>query len=228
MRFTDFSFRSAALGTLGLLVLSGCSHVGQDDFDAEMAQIRAEMESGDEAVAERLGARVDDVEDRTMALEERMDALETALRTLEEEFDVTVERMETALRFNTPIHFGFDRHALTPEHEPLLERFSAVVGEYYPGALVTVEGFTDPAGSESYNLALGQRRADAVRDWLVGSGGLADGLVRSISYGEDTSRLVREGETGPGAAGRQNRRVVFVIDHADGELSRGIVAGSEM
>lgn len=225
MRFTDLTFRSAAMGTLGLaLVLGGCSHVGQDDFDAEMAQIRAEIETGDE----RLGTRIDDVESRTMALEERMDALETELRALEEEFDVTVERMETALRFNTPIHFGFDRHALTSEHEPLLERFSAVLSEYYPGALVTVEGFTDPAGSESYNLALGQRRADTVRDWLVGSGGLSDDLVRAISYGENTSRLVREGETGPGAEGRENRRVVFVIDHAEGELSRGIISESGM
>jgi peptidoglycan-associated lipoprotein len=46
----------------------------------------------------------------------------------------------------------------------VLDRFATVVKEYYPGALVTVEGFADPAGGEIYNLRLGQRRAEAVRD----------------------------------------------------------------
>jgi peptidoglycan-associated lipoprotein len=93
----------------------------------------------------------------------------------------------------------------------LVDRLASVLREYYPEALITVEGFTDPAGSVAYNLALGQRRADEVRTHLLGQG-MAPGQVRAISYGKDTSRLVRPGARGP-EAGAENRRVVIVIDH---------------
>jgi peptidoglycan-associated lipoprotein len=99
-----------------------------------------------------------------------------------------------------------------------------VLSEYYPEALITVEGFTDPSGSAAYNLRLGQARADNVRGYLVTQSGLSDGQVRSVSYGEDTSRLVRPGAQGPGMEGRENRRVVIVIDHPDAWTSMATVA----
>lgn len=203
-----------ATGTLALsIALGGCATVGQDEFNAEIASIRAEIVDGDERVMNGLGQRIDGLDARTAALEGQMDELEGALRSLESEFDVTVERLEASLMFSTPIHFGFDRADVTADHTPLLERFASVVNGHYPNALVTVEGFTDPAGSEAYNLELGQRRADAVRTWLVDEGSLVADLVRAVSYGEDTSRLVRDGASGPGAAGEANRRVVFVVEH---------------
>ncbi len=185
---------------------SACAHVGQEDFDAGMAELRAEIIRGDEDVSRRLGGRIDSVEGRLAQLEQELAALES-------EFDVTVEKMETALRLHVPVYFDFDAAALGPEARVALGRFGGVVREYYPESLVTVEGFTDPSGSAEYNRRLGQRRADAVRDHLVGEAGLFDGLVRAVSYGEDTRRLVIPGETGPGQAGWQNRRVVLVIDH---------------
>lgn len=196
----------------------GCAHVGQDDFDAEMATLRADIEAGDEEVSQRLGARIDGLDARTSALESQMRTLETELRALEDEFDVTVERMEMALRFNTPIHFGFDESDLMPEHRPLLERFASVVQEHYPGVILTVEGFTDPAGSEAYNKRLGQKRADAVRDWFVAQGSMMEDRVRAVSYGENTDRLVRAGAQGPGNEARLNRRVVVVIEHSDAAM----------
>lgn len=209
------TYRFAGLALLLSIGAAGCAHVGQDDFDAEITALRAEMAEGDQQVADELGNRIDGVEARTEALETRMATLEGELRSLEQEFDVTVERLEASLRFNTPIHFGFDRADVTNDHEPLLERFASVVNEHYPNAVVTVEGFTDPAGSEAYNMQLGQRRADAVRSWLVGDGAMVGERVRAVSYGEDTSRLVRDDATGPGDEGQVNRRVVFVIDHAE-------------
>jgi len=59
---------------------------------------------------------------------------------------------------------------------------------------------------------LGQRRAEAVRDYLVQTGGLPAGQVRAVSYGEDRNRQARTGATGE--AGRDNRRVSLVIDYA--------------
>ena len=52
----------------------------------------------------------------------------------------------------------------------------------------------------------------AVRDYLVGTGGLSASQVRTVSYGEDRNRQVHEGATGE--AGRYNRRVSLVVDYA--------------
>ena len=93
----------------------------------------------------------------------------------------------------------------------LLDDFAKVISQHYPGAVVTVEGFADPAGSTSYNRRLGERRADAVRDYLVQSGLSADHL-RAVSYGEATNRQVERGQTRE--AGAPNRRVTLVVDFA--------------
>lgn len=194
---------------------SGCATVKQDQFDQEMAQLRAEMSQGDSAVAGRvdaLGARVDQ-------LNARMDRLQGALSDLESEMDATVQRFEASLRFVTPIRFAFDDATVDGEGEEILTRFASVLRDAYPGAMVTVEGFTDPAGSEAYNLRLGQRRADAVRTVLVDELGLSGEQVRAISYGEDTRRLVAPGASGPGASGAANRRVALVVDHPGGSQS---------
>lgn len=96
----------------------------------------------------------------------------------------------------------------------MLDRFASVVKEYYPGALVTVEGFTDPAGSAAYNLRLGQQRADAVREYLAVAGGLETAELKAVSYGESRNRQVVPGAKGPGDVALENRRVALVIDHA--------------
>lgn len=96
----------------------------------------------------------------------------------------------------------------------MLERFATVVKQYYPGALVTVEGFTDPAGSVGYNQRLGQRRADAVKEYLATAGGFASDSLKAVSYGKAKQRQVVPWAHGPGQTGEENRRVALVIDHA--------------
>jgi len=197
--------RTATVASLVLvLVASGC--VRSSTFRSEVDQLRGEIQAGDAEIDRRLSGRID-------AVEQRMLVLERELLALEEEFGARVERMEQALRVHTPVHFGFDEARLEADQFPLLERIGAVLREYYPQALVTVEGFTDPAGSPAYNKVLGQRRADEVRAFLLSQGWLTEGQVRAVSYGADAQRLVRPGAQGPGTAGRENRRVVIVIDH---------------
>ncbi|MDT8341637.1 MAG: OmpA family protein [Longimicrobiales bacterium] len=195
----------------GALLLSACAHVGEEDFQAEMTRIRAEMTDGDAA----LGARIDGVEASVAALEQRMNSLESELQTLAQEYDAQVSRLEASLRFAAPVHFDFDVAEVRPGDRELLMRFASVVREHYPEALVTVEGFTDPSGSTAYNLQLGQRRADAVRGVLVDQGRLTGDRVRAVSYGEDTARLINTGAAGrENPAAVANRRVVLVVDHA--------------
>ena len=85
-----------------------------------------------------------------------------------------------------------------------------MIRDHHPGTLITVEGFADPLGSVAYNKKLGQERADAVRDYLVQTGGLPADKVRAVSYGEAKNRQVAPGATGD--AGAQNRRVALVIE----------------
>ncbi len=200
---------------------SACKTVSPDDLDASLASLRSDMQSemaaGDQRVASELNGRVDGVE-------RRMAALEADLQQMERDFEVSIARLEDELRFNVPVYFGFDDATVETDDEAVLNRFSTVAQKYYPNALITVEGFTDPAGNEAYNLWLGEQRAKAVAQYLVGSTAIPEGRVKAVSYGEDTRRLVNDG-WGPDGAGWENRRVVLVIDH-NGQLP-AMVSDSE-
>ncbi|MEX2048900.1 MAG: OmpA family protein [Gemmatimonadota bacterium] len=198
----------AALGLAG--IAAGCSTVSPDEMDASLAtvreEMRREMQAGDQAVTQQLGGRITTVEGRVAALD-------ADLQQMEQDFEVAIQRLEEELRFDVPVYFAFDDATVEAEDQAVLDRFSAVAQKYYPNAVITVEGFTDAAGPEQYNTTLGQRRADAVRTYLTANGGLAADMVRAVSYGEDTRRLVQPTGSGPGMAGWENRRVVLVIDH---------------
>ena len=147
-------------------------------------------------------------------MERRLDALDQELQAFRGEYNVSLERTREQLKFNVPVHFEYASSELREADRPVLDRFAAVVKEYYPGAMVTVEGFTDPAGSAAYNRKLGQHRADAVKEYLASAGGFETGQVKAVSYGEARNRQVVPGARGPGDAGIENRRVALVIDHA--------------
>lgn len=192
-------------------LLAGCSTVSPDELQTELADIRQEMSSGDN----QLSSRIDGVEGSVEALNRRMNQLESELEGLADEYEATVARLESSLRFAAPVHFGFDADEVRSSDTELLMRFASVVNEHYPGALITVEGFTDPAGPAEYNMQLGQRRANNVRTVLVDQGRLSADRVRAVSYGEDTRRLVNPNAAGSDTEGAMaNRRVVLVVEHA--------------
>lgn len=211
------TLKSKGLGMLAVLALAGgtsaCSTVSPEEMDTGMQELRAEllaeMETRDQSVSDQLGGRI-------ATVERRMAALESDLQALERDFEVSIQRLEEQLRFNVPVYFAFDDATVETEDGEVLNRFSTVAQEYYPDALITVEGFTDPSGSAEYNVQLGQRRADAVAAFIMQSSGITGERMRAVSYGEDTRRLVVPEGWGPGAPGWENRRVVLVIDH-DGE-----------
>ena len=200
------------LGALAMVVgLAGCAaKVKQEDFNNEVAKLRQEMQSGDQAVAGRL-----DSTNQALAQQSaRIDALEQELQAFRSEYTVSIEKVRGMLKVNVPVHFDFASSELREGERPVLDRFAAVVAEYYPGALVTVEGFTDPSGSVAYNKQLGRRRAEAVREYLATAGGFGADHIKAVSYGEVRERQVVPGAKGPGEQGIENRRVALVIDHA--------------
>ena len=220
-RRSPLPLRSVLLGAL--VLTAGCHYVKEDDFEGEVARIRQEMASGDQRVAGQVSA----LEARVAAADSRMQALEQGLRELEDEFGARVDRIEGSLRVQAPVHFGFNEATLESDELPVLERLASVLKEYYPDAVLTVEGFTDPAGSRAYNLQLGQKRADRVRTYLITTGGLAPDQVRAVSYGEETDRLIVPGAAGPGDEGRENRRAVIVIDHPEAGGARRAVTTTD-
>jgi peptidoglycan-associated lipoprotein len=112
------------------------------------------------------------------------------------------------------VHFEFDEATLTPDARAALEANAKILMKYSQ-VHVQVEGHTDHFGSEEYNLALGQRRAETVHRYLLDMGVSATKLTL-ISYGKEKA-LVGEGSK---SAEAPNRRAEFVV------LAGADVAGS--
>lgn len=210
-----FSYRSqsgrvALAGLFAAIGVVGCARVTPDQLQTELTTIRTEIAAGDSA----LGGRITATDQRVTGMQTRLDSLERDLQALRTEFNASVQRMETAVRFNVPVHFDFDDATLRQVDRPMIDRFAAVTQKYFGDATITIEGFTDPAGDASYNLALGMDRAEAVRDYLASSAGVTGDRIKAISYGEARNRQVVPGAQGPGEVGLENRRVAFVIDYA--------------
>ncbi len=101
--------------------------------------------------------------------------------------------------------FDTDRSTVRADQRPILGRQAAWM-QQHPAVQVTVEGHADERGTREYNLALGQRRANAARDVLV-AGGVAGARIQTISYGKDRPDALGSTE----AAWAQNRRAVTVV-----------------
>lgn len=80
------------------------------------------------------------------------------------------------------VYFDFDQHVVRPEDRPRLLEASQFLSEN-PDANLIVEGHCDWRGTTEYNLALGERRANSVRDYLV-SLGVAPGRIETVSFGD--------------------------------------------
>ena len=201
---------STAFATALLAVgIGGCTHlVHQEDIEGRFEPMEATLEDHET----RITAIAADVE----GLNSDVDALRRELEQLREDFDAHVsdEDMHGAMRVSLPVHFDFDRAEIRDVDRPILDRFAAAIQNSYPSAMLTVEGFADPAGTEAYNMRLSRQRAQNVRDYLVENGGLTADQVKTAAFGELRARQVNPGAQGPGQSGIENRRVTFVIEWA--------------
>jgi len=101
--------------------------------------------------------------------------------------------------------FDTDRSNIRADQRTVLERQSAWMGRF-PQVQVLVEGHADERGTREYNLALGQRRANAARDVLV-AGGVAGTRIQTISYGKDRPDALGSNEE----SWARNRRAVTAV-----------------
>jgi len=103
------------------------------------------------------------------------------------------------------VHFDFDKYALRAEDRDALNRHAKWFQDHRRYSIL-VEGHCDEAGTEEYNLALGERRAEAVRKYLVDLG-VAAGRIKTVSYGEAYPLDPAQTEE----AFAKNRRAHFVV-----------------
>lgn len=197
--------KTKAAVLLGAFALTGCATSGaleeamneqQSAWESAIQEERSERMSADERLADDIAQ------------------LRQDLQALRSDFNAEIQAVAQGLQFALPVHFAFDEAEVRSAAQPALERFADIVNRHYTGALVTVEGFADPAGPAAYNRTLAERRAQAVRDRLMEIGIQAQ--LRAVGYGED--RLVVDGASRDDPGAELNRRVVFVIETPAGAV----------
>ena len=104
------------------------------------------------------------------------------------------------------VYFDFDSSALSGDTEGTLMRQAAFLNAN-PALTVTIEGHCDERGTREYNLALGERRATAARDFLLAQG-VDSARIRTISYGKERPAVAGSSE----GAWAKNRRAATVIN----------------
>ena len=185
MRIKDLAFPAIVM----TLVLGACGGSEPPPPPAPTGPTQAEI---DAARADSI-ARVQAEEARQMEAERREEERLSAAR---DEAQSTLEDM---------VHFDYDESAITAEAEQILRRKIPILRSS-PTVRLRLEGHADERGSTEYNLALGSRRAESIRDFLSGFGIAGDRLM-TTSFGEERPLVNSTDET----SWAQNRRVEFSI-----------------
>ena len=131
---------------------------------------------------------------------------DTSLDKRLQRLGATITDHDVTIRLPGSILFDFDKASIRPDAERTLTEVIEVLKAYYQRP-VRIEGHTDSIASDAYNRELSERRAAAVRDWLV-KHGLGGSRLRTMGHGE--SQPVAENTTPEGR--QKNRRVEIVIE----------------
>lgn len=157
------------------------------------------------------------VEDSKILLDEDPDAVEGV--ALDDEGNIVADDLEidseegaaagaaaSTADQGLTIYFDYDSTTVKPRFAEVLQRAAAHLKDS-PAGRLRLEGHTDERGTRAYNLALGERRAQGVRDMILELGALAE-QVDWVSYGEELPAVTGQGE----GTWKQNRRVEIILE----------------
>ncbi|MBW2091739.1 MAG: peptidoglycan-associated lipoprotein Pal [Deltaproteobacteria bacterium] len=130
---------------------------------------------------------------------------EAKLKKQQEERAKAAEYAQRALFLNQHVHFDFDKYDIKPNAEVVLKAKADYLKKH-PKIFIEIQGHCDERGTLDYNLALGDRRANAAAKYLI-SLGISKDRIETISYGEE--RPLNPGHNEDAWA--ENRRAQFVI-----------------
>lgn len=212
-----------------LMIAVGCgSNVDKEMADAEAA-LQAARDAGAEGLPEyqaaeeliekarEMMAAGNKAAARQLLEEARFKAIEAEGKAKNQAYaqSVDVDVMEESLQGLSPsgssyglvdIFFDYDQSAITFDSKPVLDQNARIIrGNANKFQVVVVEGYCDIRGTEEYNLALGQRRADSAVNYLIGLG-VSPSMVQAVSKGETEQFAVGTSEYDY----QQNRRAHFV------------------
>lgn len=117
----------------------------------------------------------------------------------------TQSHFVNAVNGQNVIYFDTDRYNIDSADAPALQSQAQYLMQY-PNITVTIEGHTDERGTRDYNLALGERRANSAKNYLVGLGVPAN-RIATVSYGKERPTAMGSNAE----AWAQNRRAVTVV-----------------
>ncbi|MBW2109533.1 MAG: peptidoglycan-associated lipoprotein Pal [Deltaproteobacteria bacterium] len=158
------------------------------------------------AVEQEKGGQGVSAEQDARARQQALEAQRLEEERLHREAAARRERAEKEAFVNEMIHFEFDQSRLLPEAKAILKKKARWLLAH-PKANIVIEGHCDERGSNEYNLALGDRRAQSAKHYLVDLG-ISPDRMTTISYGEERPLVLGHNET----AWAKNRRAQFVIE----------------
>lgn len=178
---------------MGILVfaLAGCAAVPDGEAERDEPDEAAEIEEAEEA-EEAVDAEEEDEEARVIRPEDCPPDCPFERGDIEDGDSLLADRV---------VYFEFDSSRVQDEYRKLLRRHAEYLTRY-SDVDVRLEGHTDERGSREYNIGLGERRAEAVRDMLRAYGVSRD-QMETVSYGEEVPAVDESNEE----AWAQNRRV---------------------
>ncbi len=191
---------------------------GLEETRGELRQTKQQLDSTTET-ANTADRRAGEALNRADAASAKAEQIRGQLRT---ELQQTIANLEDyRLAGNAVVYFDFDSAELTDAARAELDRLVAA-HRNSKRFFITLQGHTDQIGSEEYNLRLSQRRAEAVKRYLVAQHGLPLYRVHIIGLGEQ--KPVEEGRTREARA--LNRRVEINVFSADAAVAGGSTSGT--
>ena len=158
---------------ISMMLMTGCAKKAVSKDEGLVAGEKKAAAAQSEATAKEEAAR------KLAAEQQKEDVKELALKR-DAAAAAAAEKEQTAFE---DIYFVFDKSTIEPEAREILKRLASLLGSNKNYSLV-VEGHCDERGTVEYNLALGQRRADAAMKYLVDLG-LDKESIKTITYGKE-------------------------------------------
>jgi outer membrane protein OmpA-like peptidoglycan-associated protein len=154
------------------------------------------------------GAKILDIVGMARGIESKTRGIESVLKDL----GAKVTDQEIRIELAADVLFDFDKHDLRPEAVPSLEKVAEVLRSR-AASPVTIEGHTDGKGNDAYNQPLSEKRAQAVRDWLVKNGGASAARITTRGWGKSKPIVPNtrpDGSDDPEGR-KKNRRVEIAV-----------------
>ena len=221
--FTLATFHRFAIAICAMLIVGGCASTSQKDSEflgnvkyiegspeddsstsAEAAAAQREAELA-KAEADRLREEMAERDRQAEAARAEAEAAR-AKGTTGTDSDMSDDSEPAAIPSDLSIYFGYDKYEVEAKYNDLISKHATYMMDT-PDVSVRLEGNCDERGGREYNLALGEQRATAVRDYLVIQGIDAD-RIKVISYGKEKPAVVGSNTM----AWSKNRRAVTIID----------------